>query len=64
MRYRRQLILSNSLEVLNHCAKHGYTSLADEAANQAMGQSLDMVASKLTAPGVLATYVCFLDSFL
>ncbi|KAF8172483.1 hypothetical protein BJ912DRAFT_886690 [Pholiota molesta] len=59
----QQLLSQNSLEILNHCAKHGYISLADEAAKEALTQSLDMVASKLIAPGVLPRYLTYYNNW-
>ncbi|KAF8173087.1 hypothetical protein BJ912DRAFT_829683, partial [Pholiota molesta] len=36
----QQLLPHHPLEILNHCAKHGYTSLADQAAEHALSEPL------------------------
>jgi hypothetical protein len=55
----RQLLPHHPLKILNHCAKHGYTSLADQAAEHSLSEPLHQVAAKLTAPGVLPRWVRF-----
>ncbi|KAF8204527.1 hypothetical protein BJ912DRAFT_938578 [Pholiota molesta] len=55
----QQLLPHHPLKILNHCAKHGYTSLADQAAEHSLSEPLHQVAAKLTAPGVLPRWLTY-----
>ncbi|KAF9471957.1 hypothetical protein BDN70DRAFT_973214, partial [Pholiota conissans] len=54
----QQIVVEYPLEVLNHCAKHGYPELGDEAAEHSLLADLSQVAVKLTVPGLLSQWVC------
>ncbi|KAF9472494.1 hypothetical protein BDN70DRAFT_938141 [Pholiota conissans] len=52
-----QIVSEYPVEVLNHCALHGYPHLADQAAEKAISHPIDAVVPKLTAPGLALKYV-------
>ncbi|KAF8812781.1 hypothetical protein BYT27DRAFT_7251702 [Phlegmacium glaucopus] len=47
------------IEVLNHCAKHGYAELAGIAAHKSLSRPLDKIVQGLTHPGLLGKWVGF-----
>ncbi|KAF9472919.1 hypothetical protein BDN70DRAFT_817966, partial [Pholiota conissans] len=55
----RYVLKSDSPEVLNHCYKHGYTNLIDQAASNMLSRSLTEAAIKLTAPGLLQRWTFY-----
>jgi hypothetical protein len=48
---------SHPIEVLNHCAKHGYADLAGTAAHESLSFPLDKIVQGLTHPGLLGKWV-------
>ncbi|KAF9474458.1 hypothetical protein BDN70DRAFT_866216 [Pholiota conissans] len=59
----RQIIDEYPLEVLNHCAKHGYPELGDLAAEASLSIPLRKVAVKLTEPGLLMRWLIYYGSW-
>ena len=57
------LVTKYPLDVLNHSILHGHVDLADRAARESLTQSLNDVAIKLTAPGLLPRFVLILFQF-
>ncbi|KAF8159394.1 hypothetical protein B0H34DRAFT_401999 [Crassisporium funariophilum] len=47
------------IEVLNHCAKHGYQSLADKAAVKTIPLPHDQIALGLTHPGLTSRWLIY-----
>ncbi|KAF9471703.1 hypothetical protein BDN70DRAFT_975056 [Pholiota conissans] len=61
---RMQQIYANfPLEVLNHCAMHGYSKLTDQAAEKALRYPLNKVVLTLKAPALLAQYVMYYTNY-
>ncbi|KAF9472791.1 hypothetical protein BDN70DRAFT_997984 [Pholiota conissans] len=58
------LLRTHPFEILNHSTLHDNHELADKAAYEALGCPLSQAALKLTAPGLLARYVTYYDSWL
>ncbi|KAF9470648.1 hypothetical protein BDN70DRAFT_845781 [Pholiota conissans] len=55
------MISAYPFQILNHCAKHGYVDLADEAAEKSLSHSLRTAVRKLTAPDVLHRWILYYD---
>ena len=53
------IYLVHPIEVLNHCAKHGYADLASLAARQSLSFPFDRIVKGLTHPGLLGKWVRF-----
>ncbi|KAF9477402.1 hypothetical protein BDN70DRAFT_896556 [Pholiota conissans] len=54
-----QLASKYPSEVLNHSTLHGYTGLADKAAEYLLTHPIEGVIPKLTAPGLLMRYLLY-----
>ncbi|KAF9477398.1 hypothetical protein BDN70DRAFT_947370 [Pholiota conissans] len=54
----KQIVSDYPVDVLNHCSLHGYSELANQAAQHALSYPVEEVTVKLTAPGALLRYVC------
>ncbi|KAF9473682.1 hypothetical protein BDN70DRAFT_997532 [Pholiota conissans] len=50
-------------EVLNHCTKHGYPDLADQAAEESIKLPLRKAASKITCPDTLRKWLVYYDEW-
>ncbi|KAF8956591.1 hypothetical protein BDZ97DRAFT_1851067 [Flammula alnicola] len=59
-----QMVSQHPVEILNHCVRHDYPNLVDEAAINMISVSLGKVATGLTHPGLLAKWLIYYNRWL